>query len=309
MTSLAARAEVVKLARELHTAPEDLAFLLESDPAALRTFRRGVHQSLDATHRPMFQRVARVSGLMPIGLSVTIATRFFGPALSGMVASSLTPERAVAVIGHVPVDFLADVAPYVDPDAATPIVQAFDSDVLVPTLREMLRRKDYVTLARFLVAATDEQLLDVVPHVESGEDMLLVAFNAELDRVADRFEVVMANLPSDRIEDVLVAAHEHDQITEALTFLQFLSEKTLARVAEITAGLGPELLTHVVESAHRENAWAELIPIAVAMPPDRLRVLTDLEVWDEDKLTAMAEAAERIDRMDDVRRIIDAISD
>ncbi|MRH90550.1 hypothetical protein GFY24_24425 [Nocardia sp. SYP-A9097] len=120
MTNLAARAEVVKLARELDTAPENLAFLLDSDPTAIRRVRQRMHRSLDAPYRPMFQRLAKVSALVPNSLAIAIATRYFGPMLCGMIASSLTPERAVGLIGHVPVDFLADLAPYVDPDAATP---------------------------------------------------------------------------------------------------------------------------------------------------------------------------------------------
>lgn len=307
MGSLAARAEVVKLARELHVPAEDLAFLLDSDEAAVRRFRRGIHHALDAPHRPMFQLLARVSALIPNTLAVGIATRFFGPMLCGMMASSLSPERAVALIGHMPVEFLADAAPYVDPEAAAPIVKEFDTDVLVPVMAEMLRRKDFVTLARFLVSATDQQILDVVPHIESGADMLSVAFNAELDSVSDRFEPVLAALPEERIRAILEAAHDRDQFPEALTFLQFLSDKTLSRVADIAAGLGPDLLTHLVQSTHRENAWAELIPIAAAMSPEQLRILAALDVWGHDELTALLEAADRTDRWDDMRRIASAM--
>ncbi|WP_157535159.1 hypothetical protein [Nocardia inohanensis] len=290
---MAARAEVVKLARELHTAPEDLAFLLESDPQALRQVRRGMHKGLDAEHRPMFDRLAKTSALIPNPLAVTIATRFFGPVLCGMIAPSLSPERAQALIGHVPMRFLADLAPHVDPDAATPIIRSLDTEVMVPVMREMLRRKDYVTLARFLVAATDRQLLEVLPHLDSGEDMLLVAFNAELDAVSDRFEVVMAALPEERIREVLLAGYEQDRVVEALTFMQFLSTETLARVGNTLAEMDDEILTHMVETAHRESAWAELIPIATAMSEQNQLRMAELEVWDDEKIEAITRVAEQ----------------
>ncbi|MBL1077024.1 hypothetical protein JK358_21740 [Nocardia sp. 2] len=304
MTNLAARAEVIKLARELHTPAEDLAFLLDSDPAAIRRIRHGMHAALDARHRPMFDRLAKVSALVPNSLAVAIATRYYGPVLCGMIASSLSPERAVALIGHVPTDFLADVSVHVDPAAATPIVRAFDSDILVPVMRELLARKDYVTLARFLVAATDRQLLDVVPHIETGEDLLLVAFNAELDSVADRFEVVLADLSDDRIRDIVQAMHDRDRFAEGLTFMQFLTDKTLGRVADATAALGPEILTHLVESCHRENAWAELIPVATAMSADSLDRLLALDTWDEQKLTAVTRAAEAAGHTGELARLL-----
>ncbi|MVU78615.1 hypothetical protein GPX89_15335 [Nocardia sp. ET3-3] len=307
MTSLAARAEVVKLARELHVAPEDLAFLLDSDPTAVRRVRQGMYRALDARYRPVFEGLAKVSGLIPNSLAIAIATRFFGPVLCGMVASSLSPDRAAALIGHVPLDFLADVAPYVDPEAATPIVRRFDTEVMVPVLRELLRRKDHVTLARFLVAASDAQLLAVLPAIESGEDMLMVAFDAELDTVSDRFELVMSRLPEDRIREVLQVAFEKDLFAEALTFLSLLSDQTLARVAEVAAGMDTEVFTHMVSATDRESAWAELVPIAAAMSPQGLRALLDLEVWTQESRSALTAAAERDGRFDElVRRLTEA---
>ncbi|AYF78079.1 hypothetical protein D7D52_34430 [Nocardia yunnanensis] len=309
MTSLAARAEVVKLARELQVDATELAFLLDSDPVAVRRVRQGMYRALDAPYRPMFERLAKVSALIPIGVSVAIATRFFGPMLCGMVASSLSPERAAAMIGHVPVPFLADVAPYVDPEAATPIVRQFGTDVLLPVLREMLRRKDYVTLSRFVVAASDAQLRAVLPAIESGEDMLMVAFGAELDAVADRFDLVLAELPDDRVREILAVAADQNLFTEALTFLSLLSERTLTRVAELAAGMDPIVLTNMVTAAQREDAWTELVAVAAAMSPESLQRLLDLEIWDTEDLRVLAETAERDGRFEELRRRIEAVSD
>ncbi|GAB2541048.1 hypothetical protein [Nocardia heshunensis] len=309
MTSLAARAEVVKLARELHIAPADLEFLQQSDPVAIRRVRQGMYRALDAPYRPMFDRLAKVSGLIPNSLAIAIATRFFGPMLCGMVASSLSPERAAALIGHVPLPFLADVAPFVDPEAATPIVQCFGVDVMVPVLREMLRRKDYVTLARFIVAASDAQLRAVLPYVESGEDMLMVAFNAELDAVADRFDLVLLEMPDEGIRGVLRAAHEQNLFAEAITFLAVLGTETLARVADLAAGMGPEVLTHLVSATERENAWADLLPVVGAMSKESLQRLLELDVWTAENFAAIATAAEDSGQFDELSRQIAAASE
>lgn len=309
MTSLAARAEVMKLARELHTAPADLGFLLESDPVAIRRVRQAMYRSLDAPHRPMLRLVAKVSGMVPNTLAIAIATRFFGPMLCGMVASSLSPERAVSLIGQVPVEFLADVAQYVDPEAATPIVRRFDVDVLVPVLREMLRRKDYVTLARFVVAASEEQLVEIVPYLDSGAELLMVAFDVELDAVSDRFEPVMASLPESRIRDILQAAYDGDLFAETLTFLPLLSDKTLTRIADVATSMGPELLEYMVLSTQRENAWAELLPVASAMSQENLPRLLELDVWTPENLAAILAVAENRGRSEQLDRIIAAVTE
>ncbi|MRH90551.1 hypothetical protein GFY24_24430 [Nocardia sp. SYP-A9097] len=161
-----------------------------------------------------------------------------------------------------------------------------------------------MTLARFLVAATDRQLLNVVPHIDRAEDMLQVGFHAELDSVADRFEVVLSQLPDDRIRAMLQSAHEQDRFIEAFTFMQFLSDKTLGRVADATAGMSDEVLTHMVESVHRENAWAELLPVAEVMSPPNWQRMFDLPVWDAEKLTALGRAAEALGRGDDLLELI-----
>ncbi|MBF6328126.1 hypothetical protein [Nocardia transvalensis] len=291
MTNLEARAEVIKLARELLVEPGELRFLEDAAPEAIRTFRKDVHRRLDAPHRPMFQRLARVSALVPGPLAVRIAMRFYGPMFVGMVATEVPPERAVGLIGHVPTQFLADATPYVDPDAAGPILHGLPTETMIPTMLELLRRKDYVTLARFVAAASDELIFEVLPHIESGEDLLLIGFNAEVADVAGRFDTILGALPPDRLRSLVQAAVDTDRFVETLTILQFLRAPTLTRIADTTADMGPQVMTALVEAAHRENAWAELIPVAAAMSGDRLEKFAALDVWTEEALTGVVRAA------------------
>ncbi|MCX5045908.1 hypothetical protein OG921_22320 [Aldersonia sp. NBC_00410] len=304
MTSLATRAEVIKLAREFHVDAGDLVFLQDAPPEAIRTFRSAVAAQLDAPHRPMFRRLGAASGLVPNSIAVAVATRYFGPMLCGMVSTEIGADRAAKLIGHVPVDFLADTAPYIDPGAAVSLIRQLPTETMMPTMQELLRRKDYVTLARFITAVTDEQLIDALPLVESGEDLLLTAFNAE---GMDGFEVAMASLTEERIQSIIQAAVDHDQFAEALTFLPHLSVDTLRRVADATAAMGPTVLIAMVESAHRENAWAELVPVVAVMSPDNLAVQANLDVWNDENLTGAIEATRENDLWHSLRPLIAAM--
>jgi len=290
VTGLAARAEVIKLARELSVEPERLDFLRAVDELDIRRFRRRVCHELDAPHRPLFRKLAMASQLLPNSLTVKIAVKYFGPMLCGMVASELSADRAAALMSHVPVDFLADATPYVDPVAAEPIIRGLPTEKMVPTMQELLRRKEYVTLARFLGSVTDEQLLAVVPLVETGEDLLMTGFYAE---VTDRFEVVVSELPPDRIRAIVQAAVDLDAFAEALTLMQHLTPPTRARVANAAAEMGPEVITTMIASAQREDAWAELLPVAISMSEENLRTLANLDIWDDAALTAVIQAAQR----------------
>lgn len=290
MSSLAARAEVIKLARELASEPETLDFLREAPADDLREFRQRLTHELDTPHRPMFRKLAQASKLLPNAITVKIAMKYFGPMLCGMVASELTADRAAALMNHIPVEFLADATQYVDPVAAESIIRGLDTEKMVPTMRELLRRKEYVTLARFLGAVTDEQLLSVVPLVETGEDLLMTGFYAEVN---DRFETVVSELPEERIKSIVRAAVDLDRFAEALTLMQHLTEPTRARVANAAAELGDDVLTKMIESAHREDAWAELIPVAASMTEANIARLVHLEVWDEESIAGVIRAAHR----------------
>lgn len=288
MTTLAARAEVIKLARALAVEPERLDFLREAPAADVRRFRERLMAELDAPHRPMFRKLAGASKLLPNALTAKIAMKYFGPMLCGMVASELEPDRAAALMHHIPVDFLADATVYVDPVAADSIVKGLDTEKMVPTMRELLRRKEYVTLARFLGAVTDEQLLAVVPLVESGEDLLMTGFYAE---ATDRFETVLAELPDARIRSVAQAAVDLDAFAEALTLMQHLTPPTRSRVADAAAELGPDVIGKMLQAAQREDAWAELLPVAASMKPENLHTLATLDVWDDAALTGVIRTA------------------
>lgn len=307
MTTLAARAEVIKLARELAVEPERLDFLRAASAPDVRRFRKRLSAEMDAPHRPMFRKLAAASKLLPNALTVKIAMRYFGPMLCGMVASELTSDRAAALMNHIPVDFLADGTRYVDPDAAVGIIQGLDTEKMVPTMQELLRRKEYVTLARFLGAVTDEQLLSVVPLVQTGEDLLMVGFYAE---VTDRFETVVAELPEEQIRAIVQAAVDLDAFAEAITLMQHLTEQTRGRVANAAADMGPDVLTSMLESAHQEDAWSELIPVAASLSDEHLRTLMTLQVWDDDTaVRGLFDAAQRNGHTAEIDRVLGLLDD
>ncbi len=238
MTSLAARAEVIKLARTLDVDPKEIDFLRTAPPENIRAFRRATTTALDAPFRTFTSRLAKAGTLLPSAVAAKIATAFFGPMLSGSIVSELPPGKAAALIGHVPLDFLADTAQYLDPDAAAPLVRALDSRTMVPIMQELLRRGDHVTVARFVNAVTDRQLREVIPLVTSGDDLLLTALNVESGQ---RLDAILTALPDDRIRDLLRAAQQRDLFGEATPLLAALTPATLARLTDLAAELGPDV--------------------------------------------------------------------
>ncbi|CAM3073279.1 hypothetical protein [Skermania piniformis] len=262
MISFATRAELIKIARVLDVDPDDLNYLADASPAALREFRVELARTLDKRYQALFARLGKAGSLVPAGVAAKIATTFFGPALCGPIAANLPPAKAAGLIEQLPVGFLADTARYIDPDVAAPVVRALDSRSMSPVVQELLRRGDHVSLARFVNALTDRQLRQIVPQVRTGDDLLLTALNVE---TAQRLDALLALLPDDRVAALLQAAVDRDLVAESIPVLAAVSPQAQQRLARIAAGLGTEVSAAVAAAA----AAAGEADLAAAFPASR----------------------------------------
>ncbi len=183
-----ARPEIMKLARLLGREPDDLAYLEDLDPAAIRRLRDGVTALLyDADAGPL-RRMAAASRLLPVSLIATLAERAFGPLLSARLAGLLDLDRAVDVAARLRPDFLADVAGELDPRRASELIAGIAPELIGATTGELARRRDYVTMGRFVGHLGDAALAAALAELDA-EALLRVSFllegSEELQRVAE----------------------------------------------------------------------------------------------------------------------------
>ena len=237
--ALERKAEVIKLSRLLEVEPEELASLEAVDPDALRELRERVTERLFDGHMGAFRRAVHASGLLPVGLSATIAEKAFGPMLCARLAGLVGTERAVAVAAHLSPEFLADVAVHLDPRRASDVIAALPEELVGDVATRLALRGELVVMGRFAGHLTDEALHAVFDALDEG-DLLQIAFTLEggLDRAAE--------LMSDaRMEGVLRAAADEDLWLEALALMDDLPEqrrRDLARMVAADARLRASLL-------------------------------------------------------------------
>lgn len=62
-------------------------------------------------------------------------------------------------------------------------------------------------------------------------------------------------------------------------------------MADATAELGPDVIGKMLQAAQREDAWAELLPVAASMKPENLHTLATLDVWDDAALSGVIRTA------------------
>lgn len=165
-SSPALRAEILKVARLLGRDPEQLSYLERVPVEDLRELREQVTDVLFTAHGGALGRMAAASRLLPAGLVASLGESTFGPALSARIAGLLEPERAVEVAARMPAEFLAEVAIELDPRRASAVIAGIPPSTIGQITGELARRKEYVTMGRFVGHLSDDALLAAVSALD-----------------------------------------------------------------------------------------------------------------------------------------------
>lgn len=201
--NLETRAELVKLGRLLGQAPESLSYLETIAPAGLLGLREGLTERFFGGHRKLFQRIAASSRLLPLALNVMISEKVFGPVLSARIAGEMPADRAIEMAMKMPLKFLSDVTLELDPKRARDIIRGMPVARVVEVAQELLKRKEYVLMGRFVDFMSDEANQACVNAFKDESVLLEIGKYMEAKH---RLKDVLRMLPPARQKKLLVAA-------------------------------------------------------------------------------------------------------
>ena len=264
---LAHRAETHRLARVLGVDPEDLDFLRDAPTAALTELRHGIQDRLLERSRGEFERAVSLADRIPRALAATLAQKVMGPVLGGRAASLLSPGLTAELSARLPPDFLADVAGHVDLRHVGPLIGGIPTDTMAATGRVLRRREEWIVLSAF-VGHVPEAKLRTLLDVFDGEALLRSGFVIE---DASRLDAVMEMLSDARLDELLVAAFEHELWAEAVGVAGLLGDDQSKRVIAAIERLPEarlETLARAIESDPQVRAGSEHL---ARLAPDHLR--------------------------------------
>ncbi|MFJ8818966.1 hypothetical protein [Amycolatopsis thermoflava] len=181
-------AEIRKLARVLGVGAERLGYLVDVPVEDLRELRERATTVLFDAHLGVLERMAGASKLLPIPVLAKMAERVFGPLLAARIAGLVEPSRGAEIAGRLSPAFLADVAAELDPRRAHGIIAKLPAGVVVAVARELSRRRDWITIARFvdhLPDATIVTSLEYIPDAALPEVAALLDDPARITKVRD----------------------------------------------------------------------------------------------------------------------------
>lgn len=264
MSTLALQAEHQKLARLLGCDEASVAALEGLDVPALRQLRAACTSMLFDGHRAGLQRIVAAARLMPAALNALIAEKAMGPVLGSRVAGLLPPDLGVEIAKRVPLAFNVEATLLLDPRRAVPMLRQMPVDLVVAVTREVVKRREYIAMARFVDALTNEQIRASM-QVLDDEAVLRIGFFVESP---ERLEEVVGLMNDARLQKVMgVAAQpELDLGGAVLAMMSGVSVKLRRRLAEAAlshadARVGESL----IHAARQHDLLDLLVPLGAGM--------------------------------------------
>lgn len=228
MTSTAdPAAELAKLAHQLGVDAEDVAFLDAVPAADLRTLRTAIGEALFQSDRHHFSRMVALARAVPVPLAARISVLALPPLLAARSAELFEPDKAVELVGRLPVDYLTAVSSAMDPARSPEVIAAMPPDTVAAVGRRLAERREWVVMGAFVSHVGADALATTVREL-TGEQLLHVGYVLDdLDRVGE----ITDALADGQLDDVLAAAAELELWAELDQLLGALDAERAGRLA------------------------------------------------------------------------------
>ena len=292
MSRLDLLAETTKLARLLGVSESELGYLNKLDAGALRKLREAINAAVFDDTRPMLQRIAAASKLLPAPAIALIGEKVFGPLLCGLVSGLLPTERALDLALRMPDSFLAEVAVQLDPRSAREVIGRMPASRVAAVAAILVQRGDWITMGRFVDYLSRDTIKAVIADIRD-EALLHVAFYVE-NRA--RLNDIATLLPAARLRSlvVLAGAEGSNLWAEALSLMGHLEPGLLRRIGDLAADQDETVLTRMLRTAQAQNLWDSLLPVIAGMSESSRQRLARLPALAEREiLQAVIGAADR----------------
>ncbi len=265
MTRLATQAELIKLARILGVPEQELTFLRPIPQESLRHFRAAVSDFLFDEQRALVRWLANIARWLPSMLSALLARIWFGAELTARMAAELPAWRVANIARFLPTPFLADIATTLDPRCARELVALLPIERIKEISAELLERKDFVTMGRFVGLLPDDVISEVAASIPDEGDLIDIVFHIESP---NRLDHLVSVLPPERIEAVLTLVSRPEQSARwpsVLALLSYVGFALKRSLGERVVALGDEVLSQVIVAADEQGLWEDLVPVVASL--------------------------------------------
>jgi hypothetical protein len=290
---LATEVERLKLCRLLGLDAAGLGFLGRLPPRAIRQLRQTLwaqRQRQDFLHLRPWLGLAR---WLPVSLAAWCCERLLGLPLVTALAGELSLQQTLGIARLLSPARLADVCAQLDPRAAHDLVHLLPEARVLAVSRELLARRDHLTLGRFANHLGDAAMQAVLGVIEHDENLLHTVYFIES---RSRLDHILRLLPEDRRHRLmqLLLSAEPEQLRQLMFLLGSVSPALQAELGALAA-TDAAVLARLLQLTADGDYWEDMLPLLFNMGTAAQALLVSLPVWREQPalLKKMLEVADR----------------
>ena len=318
MSTLAARAELVKLGQMLGSDDTALAFLSYLPETQLRRLRDAVSERLFTEDQDVFRRLATVAAQLPVVLVVPLCYAI-GPMLSARVVGEMKAKRAVATAIHLKPEFIAAICGHIDPRRARDLIRLMPVKNVIAIALKLIEMGNYPTAGRFVDFLSDEVIHAVLDAVQDEAELLRVAFFVDS---RNRLDHLIRMLPQERRRKaiLLVLDDKVDLLDEILSLITSVSYSLKRELGDLAATQDEAVLARIVHRVQERGLWGDLLPVVASLSEENQRKVANLPILRDNPqlLDSLLQAADRdalwrivlplAEMLDDATRTVFAIA-
>jgi hypothetical protein len=213
---------------------------------------------------------------MPSGIAARMALRV-GPLVTARTAAALVSRQAVEVAQRLPTPAAADIAAYLDPRRAHELLGHLPTQRIVDIALELLARRDFITMSRFVEYLPDDAIRAVVETTEDEGALLRVAFYMGSK---NRLDHLFRMLTPQRLERMIVRVQEESEelLPAFLSLLIHVSYALKRELGDFAAQQDDAVLDGYIRATQEHGLWADMLPVVAAMSPQARRRVVNLAV-------------------------------
>ncbi|GGK48045.1 hypothetical protein [Nocardia camponoti] len=272
-SDLEAQTQLVVLARTLQVHPRAIAPLSRLGADHLSALQRHLLSALHAEHADTFRRLAPLVPIFPLGLGVSLFERVVPPVLAARLLGTIGnryPQKLAQALCAIDTIYACDGAPYLDPDTFAGVMRYGTAKPIADIINELLRRRDYLTAARFLSSISDPIVDELERSVLDDAGLMFTGAYAYPAHRLSYIIRVLIDGPNNRIPGfihaTLVGSGELQHAN--LAILCKVEPDVTVRLGEYLFGRGSVQAVgrYVLNVVHR-NAGATLLTVAGRLNP------------------------------------------
>ncbi len=294
MSRLANQAELMKLADALEVPLEQIKFLAEVPPEALRHFRTAMIDRVFDQQQLLFRWFAAWVRWVPIWISVLMVRFWLGLLIATRIAGALPAWRAAAIAQHVPTEFMADIAKGLDPRMTRELVRLLSSKQVEAIANVLLQRRDFMTIGRFVGLLPDQVIRDVAASIPDEGDLLEIIFHVDSRA---RIDHLIHILPFERIQRAMLIVSDPSRRPlwpKLLSLVVNVSDTMKRELGDLAASQGDEVLEGLIRAAEEDGLWEDILPVVACLSPEvQRKVVNHPALLDPVVMQHILEAANR----------------